>query len=231
MKLNVGEILSLAVFSLLLAFFFWVVATEAQDPMIERPYPTSIPVEIRDLPAEMVTYGAESAEVRIVLRAPESLWEVLQAPLGDIEAYVDLTGAEPGELSVPVQVEVNRRPTQVVSVSPSEVSLTLEPLAEIEVPVEVRVQGTPALGFVTRAPSYVPRTVTVRGPQSLVSQTVRALVRVSVDESRETIRESLAPLPVDELGDRLSPSRRAPSPSRCPWSSWATSAIWRCTSS
>ena len=203
MKLNVGEILSLAVFSLLLAFFFWVVATEAQDPMIERPYPTSIPVEIRDLPAEMVTYGAESAEVRIVLRAPESLWEVLQAPLGDIEAYVDLTGAEPGELSVPVQVEVNRRPTQVVSVSPSEVSLTLEPLAEIEVPVEVRVQGTPALGFVTRAPSYVPRTVTVRGPQSLVSQTVRALVRVSVDESRETIRESLAPLPVDELGDEI----------------------------
>jgi YbbR domain-containing protein len=203
MKLNVGEALSLALFSLLLAFFFWVVATETQDPMIERPYRSTIPVEIRNVPEGMMTYGAEDAEVQVVLRAPESLWDILQAPLGDIEAYVDLTGAEPGELSVPVQVDVQRRPTQVVSISPSEVSLTLELVAQLEVPVEVRLQGTPALGFVTRAPSFVPRTVTVSGPQSLVSETVRALVKVSVDESRETLRESLQPVPVDEVGNEV----------------------------
>ena len=176
MKLNVGEILSLALFSLLLAFFFWVVATETQDPMIERPYQNTIPVEIRNIPEDMIAYGAEDAEVQIVLRAPESLWEILQAPLGDIEAYIDLTGAEPGELSVPVQVDIRRRPTQVINVSPAEISLTLEPVAQLAVPVEVRLQGTPALGFVTRAPSFVPQTVTVSGPQSLVSQTVRVLV-------------------------------------------------------
>jgi YbbR domain-containing protein len=203
MKLNVGEALSLALFSLLLAFFFWVVATETQDPMIERPYRSTIPVEIRNVPEGMMTYGAEDAEVQVVLRAPESLWDILQAPLGDIEAYVDLTGAEPGELSVPVQVDIQRRPTQVVSISPSEVSLTLELVAQLEVPVEVRLQGTPALGFVTRAPSFVPRTVTVSGPQSLVSETVRALVKVSVDESRETLRESLQPVPVDEVGNEV----------------------------
>lgn len=203
MKLNVGEALSLALFSLLLAFFFWIVATETQDPMIERPYRDTIPVEIRNVPEGMMTYGAEDAEVQVVLRAPESLWDILQAPLGDIEAYVDLTGAEPGVLSVPVQVDIQRRPTQVVSISPSEVSLTLELVAQLEVPVEVRLQGTPALGFVTRAPSFVPRTVTVSGPQSLVSETVRALVKVSVDESRETLRESLQPVPVDEVGNEV----------------------------
>jgi len=203
MKLNVGEILSLALFSLLLAFFFWVVATETQDPMIERPYQNTIPVEIRNIPEEMIAYGAENAEVQIVLRAPESLWEILQAPLGDIEAYIDLTGAEPGELSVPVQVDIRRRPTQVINVSPAEISLTLEPVAQLAVSVEVRLQGTPALGFVTRAPSFVPQTVTVSGPQSLVSQTVRALVEVSVDETRETLRESLQPVPVDEVGNEI----------------------------
>jgi YbbR domain-containing protein len=81
--------------------------------------------------------------------------------------------------------------------------LTLELVAQLEVPVEVRLQGTPALGFVTRAPSFVPRTVTVSGPQSLVSETVRALVKVSVDESRETLRESLQPVPVDEVGNEV----------------------------
>ncbi len=203
MKMKVGEIFSLAFLSILLAFFFWVVATEAQDPMLERPYPASIPIEIRNIPDGMILYGEKDAEARVVLRAPESLWAVLQAPLGDIEVYVDLSGAEPGQLTVPVQVDVNRHPTQLLSVSPVEITLTLEQVAELDVPVEVRLQGTPALGFVTRAPSFAPQTVTVRGPRSLVTQTVRALVRVSVDESRDTLRESLAPMPVDELGNEI----------------------------
>lgn len=203
MRLNVGEFLSLALFSLLLAFFFWVVATEAQDPMIERSYPTPLRVDIRNIPDGMVTYNGEDPQVRIVLRAPESLWEVLQAPLGDIRAYVDLANAEPGQVTAPVQVEIRRRPTQIVSVSPAEITLTLEPLAQAEVPVEVRLQGTPALGFVTRAPTFLPQVVTVSGPQSLVSETVRALVKVSVDETRDPIRESFAPVPVDEVGNEI----------------------------
>ncbi|MGC9398397.1 MAG: CdaR family protein [Anaerolineae bacterium] len=203
-KSNLGQTLSLALLSLLLAFFFWVAATEAQDPMIEKPYPLPIPVEIRHLPAGMVTYGAENAQVRMLLRAPESLWAVLQAPVGNtIQAYVDLSEAEPGQLTLPVQVEIHRRPVQVVSLSPDEISLTLEPLAESTVPVEVRMEGTPALGFVTRSAIFHPREVTVTGPQSLVSSTVRALVKVSVDAARETLRENVSPLPVDEVGNEI----------------------------
>jgi YbbR domain-containing protein len=203
MKLSVAEFLSLVLVSLLLAFFFWVVATEAQDPMIEKSYPTPLRVDIRNVPDGMVSYDGEDPQVRVVLRAPESLWEVLQAPLGDIEAYVDLSGAEPGEVTVPVQVTLRRRPVQIVSVSPAEITLMLEPMAQADVPVEVRLQGTPALGFVTRAPTFLPQTVTVSGPQSLVSETVRALVKVSVDETRNPIRERFAPVPVDEVGNEI----------------------------
>lgn len=210
MKLRLGQILSLTLLSLLLAFFFWIAATEAQDPMVERAYPTSIPVEVRNLPAGMIAYGVEDAQVRVALRAPESLWAVLQAPLGDIKAYIDLSGVEPGQISMPVQIEVRRRPVQIISISPTELTLTVEPRAESEVPVEIRLQGTPALGFVTRSPTFLPQTVTVSGPQSLVSETVRALVRVSVDEAREAIRESFALVPVDEVGNEVERVTLAP---------------------
>lgn len=203
LRLAFGEMLSLALLSLLLAFFFWVVATEAQDPMIERTYSSPLPVEIRNQPEGMVTYGMENAQVRLILRAPESLWSILQGQMGDIQPYVDLSGIESGTVTLPVQVEVRRRPVQVVKVSPAELTLTLEPVAQRDVPVEVRLEGSPALGFVTRSPVYAPSSVTIEGPQSFVSKTTQALIEVSVEEARETIRLNQQAVPVDEIGDSV----------------------------
>ncbi len=202
-RFSLGETVSLVLLSLLLAFFFWVVATEAQDPMIERAYPNSLPVEIRNVPEGMVAYGVEDGQVRITLRAPESLWAILQAQVGDIQPYVDLSGLEPGTYTAPVQVEVRRRPIQVVRISPDEITLTLEEVAQRDVPVEVRLTGSPALGFVTRLPVYAPSTVTVEGPQSSVSQTTQVLVEISVEEARETIRANRQAMPVDEVGTTI----------------------------
>ncbi len=202
MKLSGGRILSLAGLSLILAFFFWVIATEAQDPMREKVYPTSISVELRNLPAELVAYGeTETFEVRVTLRAPESLWAILQATLGDIEAYVDLSQVEPGVNTLPVQVKINRRPAQIVRTSPAEITLTVEPLTEVEVPVVITLAGKPALGFVNRAPSATPQLVTIVGPRSFVAQTTQALIAVPVEAVRENIAEAYQPIPVDEVGE------------------------------
>ena len=202
MGLNWGRALSLAGLSLILAFFFWVIATEAKDPMVEKTYPAPLPVELRNLPADLVAYGeAEKFEVRVKLRAPESLWASLQASLGDIKAYVDLSQVEPGVNTLPVSVQISRRPSQVVSISPAEITLTVEPMTEIEVPVAIALQGQPALGFVSRSPSFTPQTVTAIGPRSFITQVKEALIEVSVEAARESISEAYQPLPVNEIGD------------------------------
>jgi len=198
---RLGQTLSLAALSLVLAFFFWAVATETSDPTEERAYPDAIPIEVRGVPADrMAAYGAENSKARVVLRAPRSIWQILQVE--DIHAYVDLSAASPGKnISVPVIVEVLRGPAQVVEYSPQEITLSLEPLAEKDVPVLVVIDGTPALGYVARPPTYVPQAVTVRGPESRVAEVVRAQLRISVKEQRQNVTGDLAAQPVDQAGN------------------------------
>ncbi|RLC88731.1 MAG: hypothetical protein DRI37_04915, partial [Chloroflexi bacterium] len=201
MRSNLVQSLGLMLVSLVLAFFFWAVATEAEDPQVTRTYPVSIPVERQGVPEGMVAYGAENIKARVSLRAPQSIWDILQ--LEDIRAFVDLSDVEPGPVTVPIQVEIHRKPVQIVQSSPQELSLFLEPLVERDIPVEVELEGHPALGFMARQPTFAPHTVTVSGPQSLISQVVRSLVTVPVDEQQEDVSGDFVPTPVDETGKRV----------------------------
>jgi YbbR domain-containing protein len=187
---------SLVVISLALAFFFWAVATEAEDPTDTRPFSPMAPVEIRGLPEGMTTYGAENARVRVEIMAPRSVWERLQAD--DIHAYVDLSSVHTGTIQVPVQVIVDLEPSTVVNVTPGEIPLTVERIAEKDVQVAVRVEGNPAMGFTARAHEVAPESVRVRGPESKVNQVVEALVSVSVADRQSDLRSDIEPVPVDE---------------------------------
>lgn len=201
MNHRLGQNLTLLFLSIILAFFFWAVATETGDPTEERAYATAIAIEVRGVPQDRIAaYGAENARARVVLRAPRSLWEILQPE--DIRAFVDLSTMEPGiDIVAPVNIEVLRGPVQIVEYSPEEITLSLEPLAEKDVPVLVVLDGTPALGFVARPPTYVPETVTVRGPDSLVAEVARAQFRISIKEQRQNVTGDLPAQPVDQAGN------------------------------
>ena len=189
--------------SIVLAFFFWAAATEAENPTEERPYPYALSVDVRNVPEGMMAYGAEDVRVRLVLRAPHDLWPVLQKE--DIIPYVDLTDAtippEGGDVTLPVHVEFRRRPIQVVQKSPESLTLHVEPIAEAEVPVIVQAEGAPVLGFVARAPLYTPRTVLIRGPRSKVDTAARAVVTVDVTDQRQSVTGDFQPTAVDKNGD------------------------------
>ncbi len=187
--------LSLIFVSLVLAFFFWAVATEAEDPTKTQTFPTPIPVEIRGLPDGMTTYGAESARVRVEITAPQSVWDRLQVE--DFQAYIDLSSVETGTVQAPVQVVIDVQPAKIASITPKDIQLTVENVAEKDVPVVVRVQGSPALGFTAGQRQVAPESVRVRGPQSKVDQVTEALVIVSVADLQNDLRADYKPVPVD----------------------------------
>ena len=187
--------LSLVLVSLALAFFFWAVATEAEDPTSTRAFSPSALVELRGLPEDMITYGAENARVRVEIMAPRSVWDRLQAD--DIQAYVDLSDVQTGTIEVPVQVVVNLEPSTITQVTPREISLTVETIAEKDVGVTVRVQGNPAMGFTARDHEVAPASVRVRGPESKVNQVTEVLTTVSVADRQSDLRSDVEPTPVD----------------------------------
>ena len=65
MKHWVGQNLSLIIMSTLLAFFFWAVATEAENPTIENTYTSPIPIDIRGLSEDRVWYDLDLSLIHI----------------------------------------------------------------------------------------------------------------------------------------------------------------------
>lgn len=187
--------LSLLLLSLLLAFFFWAVATEAEDPTSTAVFSTAIPVEIRGLQEDMTTHGATSARVRVEIQAPKSVWDQLQ--IDDIQAYVDLSNGQTGTHMAPVQVSVGLEPSNVTSITPKEIEITVERLAEKEIPVTVRVQGNPTMGYIARSAEIAPLVVRLRGPESRVSQVTTALIVVSIEGRQNDLRSDYEPALID----------------------------------
>ncbi len=200
--------LSLFAISLLLAFFFWAVATEAEDPTRIDTFGGPITIELRGLQDGMTTYGSENATARVEIRAPRSVWDQLRAE--DIDAYVDLTSVGTGTVEVPIQVELESGPADITSITPERIELVIEPVAEKEVPVQVVIQGTPAIGFSVENPEIAPQSVRVVGPESLVEQVNRVQVAVSVEGRQGSVRSDYQPLAVDEDGASVENVETAP---------------------
>ena len=195
----ISQNLSLFLISLLLAFFFWAAATEAEDPTRTDTYIAQIPVEVIGLPEGMISYGGNNSRVRVEIKAPESVWQTLRSE--DIDAYIDVSDVATGSLSLPVKVDVAQQPADITVINPPEIEITIEHLAEKEVPVEVIVQGSPAIGFEVDDPSVVPQKVRIQGPESLIRKVIKTQVFVSIDEQEGNVRNDFEPLPVDQNED------------------------------
>lgn len=191
--------LGLIVISLFLAILAWAVAVEEENPTSERRFPSAVAVDISQPPEGMIAYGETDVEAYVTLKAPESVWGILQEE--DIHAEVDLSGLEEGTHQLPIDVQVDRSPVAIRGVDPEAVTIHLEPVRVISLPVSVRIQGSTALGYVARSPQVQPLTVTARGPASLVTQAVEARVAVSVEGARADIRQEFELEPRDSHGE------------------------------
>ncbi len=189
---NLGSLL----LSFLLAFFFWAVATEAKDPTQDAPFGSSIPVELTGLDEGMIAYRMNVTRVHVELRAPQSVWKTLTS--ANLHAYIDLSDVTTGTLTVPVKVDVQATPVQVLKITPPDVILTIEHIAEKEITVTTRLEGTPLFGFRADDPEVVPQTVRVRGPASWVDKVTQAQVTISVQGQQSDVRGDYHPLLLDQ---------------------------------
>jgi YbbR domain-containing protein len=191
-----GRNLSSLFISIILAFFFWAVATEAKDPTLDAPFGSSVPIEAVGLDEGMLAYGMNGTRVRVELRAPQSVWQTLTSD--DLRAYIDLSDVTTGTLTVPIRVDAQVAPVQVLKITPSDVNLTIEHIAEKEITITIRMQGTPLFGFRADDPEVVPQTVRVRGPASWVDKVTQAQVTLSVQGEQSDIRGDYQPVLLDQ---------------------------------
>lgn len=189
--------LPLMILAFVLATLAWVVAAEEADPTRTEPYPHEIPVTPFGLSEGMVVVGELDESVLVTVRAPESVWRSIGT--NDFSAIVDLTGMEAGTYEVPIEVNLREQPSNLTW-KPGYLTLELARWAEQSVPVRVPIDGEPALGYLMRAPTAVPRQVMVSGPSTYVAQVVEAATPVSVQDANVTIEGEFSLQALDSAG-------------------------------
>jgi YbbR domain-containing protein len=194
---NLGSLLM----ALVLAVMVWMAATIQENPFAEGFLADPVPVEVVNRGEGLVIVGGANQQVRIRVRAPESVWEDLGA--GSFRAYVDLQGLGVGLYEVPVRVEPASGFVRVLGTSPSALTIRLDTRSEKMVRVRVSLYGNPPSGYGTGSVKVDPSVVRVSGPQTLVDQVVELSADVYLSGEKDTFERSTSLTPRDEVGNAL----------------------------
>lgn len=169
----------------------WVSAVSSADPDEVRAYPTAIPLEIIGQDPSLILTSELPATVDVTLRAPQSVWALLETQEDAVRAILDLSGLSAGEHTVNIQIQVTLHPTQIVLANPQTVTVKLEPLSTKTLPVSLSLSGQPAAGYQAGEAVKDVAEVSITGPESLVNDALRARAVVNLDGVRESIDESV----------------------------------------
>ncbi len=191
---NIGSFL----LALILAIGVWVAAVNASDPNEELIYPSPIPVETVGQATTLLITNDYDEEIKLTLRAPHSVWEKILADKESVRAVLDLSGLEAGEYSLEPQIQIAHQPTQIITVSPASIHITLEELATRTIPIEIDITGEPAIGYSAGHTSYTPKEATISGTKSLVEEVDKIYASFDINDANESIDETLSLIIQDE---------------------------------
>src|SRR6266498_2983492 len=93
--------------ALALSIAVWVAAVSSADPDETRTLPSAVPIQIIGQDPSLVISGDIPTKVEITLRAPHSVWDLIEADSQIVQAILDLSGLSSGEHSLDLQIQVN----------------------------------------------------------------------------------------------------------------------------
>ncbi len=176
---------ALAVVSLVTATVLWIAVTDAENPSRVAVFSGAIEVTAVNLPDGLAVASLREAAVTLRVNATEDTFDKLTT--ADFSAEVDLSGVRaPSSDQVVIARVVGNRDVEIVAVSPPLVTVTLEPTATREVPVEMSLVGSPPQGFQVGTTLTAPETVSVTGATSLVQLVDRAVADINITGLRVT---------------------------------------------
>lgn len=186
-----------------LSIAVWVAAVTSADPDETRSLSSPVPVQLIGQDPGLVISSEIPTEVEVTLRAPRSVWDVIEADPQIVQAILDLSGLSSGEHSLDLQIQINARPVKIISVSPRTVTFTLEVLSTQTFNVDLSLRGEAAIGYQTGDPTLDPLEVVVAGAESQVRKVVRARVSANLSGIRENFDQVIRVEVLDEDGQKV----------------------------
>jgi len=163
-----GKNLPLKILSVFLAVLLWAVISRGTGGETTE-ISLGIPLELHNFPKNMEIVQGNVERVDVRFSGPRKAVSGL-SQLG-LTIPIDLSGAAEGETTFEIfasDIKVPQR-VSVTRVSPSSINVVLEKVKVKEIPVNLRVEGTPSEGYALGKPKVVPSRIEVRGPGSFIS--------------------------------------------------------------
>jgi YbbR domain-containing protein len=189
--------------ALALSIAVWVAAVTSADPDETRTLSSAVPVQIIGQDPSLVISGPIPTEVEVTLRAPRSVWDIIEADPQTVQAILDLSGLSSGEHSLDLQIQVKARPVQIVSAAPRTINFMLEPLTTQTRSIDLSISGETAIGYQAGEPSLEPVEVVIAGAQSQVQKVQRVRVSVNLSGIRENFDQTLPVEVLDAEGQKV----------------------------
>ena len=171
--------------------------------------PGSIRVDVLNQPADtsLVQNPPQVTRIRYVAISDPTA----RATPDSFRATIDLKDVDPlgGPTVVPIRVESVDPRFTALSWDPPSVQIRLDPLKDEVVKVNVVTGAIPAT-LQVRPAVVTPDTVTVRGPASVIDRVTSVRADVTIEPSGLNIDRDVDLIPVDDVGNRVTPVRVDP---------------------
>lgn len=187
--------------ALTLALATWIAAVSSSDPNEIHVYSQPIPIEVLGQDTHLIIVGNQLPQVKVTMNAPRSVWQQFNTTPNQIRAFIDLSSLKKGSYQIPIQIQANLKPLKILSLSPADVTLTLEPLVSAIMALQIVDRGEPAIGYQAGIATVNPSSANITGPESLVNQVVNLRTTVDLTQAQASINVTLDIQAVDVNGD------------------------------
>ena len=159
--------------------WLWVGAQERSEIVV------SVPLEYRNLSRGLEIFPDKDLVTNVNVWVKGTTNTIKNLRPNEISCWVDLSETKAGLRNFEIGPDQVKAPYgfSVLRITPSRISLRVEEVVSRKVPVMVRLEGEPAIGFKVSESAVKPSEVEIRGPQSAVAA-VRQAVTDSIDVSR-----------------------------------------------
>ena len=183
-----------------LSIAVWISAVTSADPNETRTLANPVLIEIIGQSSNLVLGSDIPDEVEVTLRAPRSVWDLIEADPQLVKAILDISSLSSGEHTSDLQIQVDARPVQIVSVAPKTITFNLEPLTTKTVDIDLSIAGEVAVGYQVGQSSLEPNQISIAGAQSQVELVKRVRVAVDLNGIRENFDQAMKVEVLDEHG-------------------------------
>ena len=165
-----------------------------------------IPVEVINLPRDLVISNQFKKEIEVTVNGPRSL--ILELETKQITRQIDLSKAVPGTTVITNDVDSipMRRGITVLRVQPSTIILSLDKLIQKRFTVNPVTTGQPSPGYILKRLQMDPDVITITGPETVLSRYEVLRTRViNLNGLKKSIQQQvpldLEPAIVDLIGE------------------------------